>query len=228
MKVNEVVITEVADTYFNTLSSRLSAMNIHDAIARGTQDSRLRDKAKEWLDKWNNKLSHLKQTPNQSMLTSLLQQLVYSDMHVSPNQESDKAIQQLVDLSSDENSASGIALKYMSKLMTLSLIKPAEEKQIIDYGDYLPNEMLQAGKIVPVKYVIVNDGTVWVKFNGDWYKDTDDSELQVRLHNTPAENIGKLESMKGRDVPMRVGQQGSRTLEFLHRSETAEWFDEYE
>jgi len=228
MKVNEVVIDAIADTYFNTLSNRLSSMTIHDAIARGTQDSRLRDKAKEWLDKWNNKLSHLKQTPTQSILTSLLQELVYSDMHVSPNQESDKAIQQLVDLSSDENSTSGIALKYMSKLMTLSLIKPAQEKQIIDYGDYLPNEMLQPGKIVPVKYIIANDGTVWVKFNGYWYRDTDDSELQVRLHDTPVENTGKLESMRGRDVPMRVGQQGTGTLEFLHNSETQEWFDEYE
>jgi hypothetical protein len=228
MKVNEVVL-ESTDTYLRSLSDRLSLLTIPDALAKGFQNSRIREEASQWLDKWNSTLSQLKKLPSQSTLTSILQQQVFQDMDVAPNIEADKAIQQLVDLIRTKQTTSNIALKYMTKLMTLSLLKPAEEeKQIIDYGDYLPNEMLQAGKIVPVKYVIVNDGTVWVKFNGDWYKDTDDSELQVRLHNTPAENIGKLESMRGRDVPMRVGQTGSRTLEFLHNSETEDWFNEYE
>jgi hypothetical protein len=228
MKVNEVVL-ESTDTYLRSLSDRLSLLTIPDALAKGFQNSRIREEASQWLDKWNSTLSQLKKLPSQSTLTSILQQQVFQDMDVAPNIEADKAIQQLVDLIRTKQTTSNIALKYMTKLMTLSLLKPAEEeKQIIDYGDYLPNEMLQAGKIVPVKYVIVNDGTVWVKFNGDWYKDTDDSELQVRLHNTPAENIGKLESMRGRDVPMRVGQTGSRTLEFLHKSETEDWFNEYE
>jgi len=228
MKVNEVVL-ESTDTYLRSLSDRLSLLTIPDALAKGFQNSRIREEASQWLDKWNSTLSQLKKLPSQSTLTSILQQQVFQDMDVAPNIEADKAIQQLVDLIRTKQTTSNIALKYMTKLMTLSLLKPEEEeKQIIDYGDYLPNEMLQAGKIVPVKYVIVNDGTVWVKFNGDWYKDTDDSELQVRLHNTPAENIGKLESMRGRDVPMRVGQTGSRTLEFLHKSETEDWFNEYE
>jgi len=228
MKVNEVV-TEVADTYFNSLSNKLSAMGFHDAIARGYQDSRLRGTAKDWLERWNEKLSSLKKIPNQTVLTTLLQKLAYSDMQVTPSNEADKAIQELVDLSVTKRSDTGVALKYMTRLMTLSLIQPTEEKQTVEYGDYLPNDMMQTGKVVPVKFVIAGDDSTWVKFNGDWYRDVDDSDLQVQLHNEPAnDSYGRLENMRGRNIPMRVGQTGTRTLEFLHKRETEDWFKEYE
>ena len=228
MKVNEVV-TEVTNAHLDTLSNRLSSMGLHDAITKGLQDTKLREVARNWLDKWNDRLQKFKQLPNQTTLTGMMQELVYSEMEVNPSSDSDKAIQELVDLTSTENSTSNIALKYMSKLMTLSLLKPSEERNTVEYGEYLPPEMMQVGKIVPVRYVLANDDTVWVKFNGDWYKDIDDSDHQVKLHTQPAmDSYNKLESMKGRNKPMRIGQQGTRTLEFLHRSETKEWFDEYE
>jgi len=204
-------------------------MGINDAIARGFRDSRIRSKAKEWLANWNSKIGQLKQPDNQTTLTHLLQQLVYSEMNTTPSSLSDKAIQQLVDLSNTDQSNTGIALKYMTKLTTLSLLKPTEEKQIVDYGDYLPPDMLQPGRIVPVRYVLSNDETVWVKFNGEWFKDIDGSDHQVKLNGESAyDSAGRLENMRGRNVPMRVGQTGSRTLEFLHRSETQDWFKEYE
>jgi len=226
MKVNEVVLE---DLYLDTLSSRLSAMDIPDAVARGFQDSRIRSKAKEWLVKWNNKVSQLKHPDNQTTLQHLLQQIIYSEMETTPSSLSDKAIQQLVDLVSTNQSNTGIALKYMTKLMTLSLLKPSEEKQSVDYGDYLPSDMLIPGQIVPTRYILANDDTVWVKFNGEWFKDVDESDHQVRLSDEPAyESAPRLENMRGQNLPMRVGQSGSRTLEFLHRSETQNWFKEYE
>jgi hypothetical protein len=224
MKVNEVLHE---NAYLTALGTRLSAMGLHDAIATGLQDSRLRVVAKDWLSKWNNKLQKFKTLPQQNVLTSLLQELVYTEMKVNPNEVSDKAIQQLVDLTSTQSNT-GIALKYMTKLMALSLLQPSEEKQIIEYGDYLPDTMLRPGKIVPVKYVLATDSTNWVKFNGEWHKDMDESDLRVTLHDTPVEDTQKLDNMYGRNVPMRVGQTGTRTLEFLHRSETQEWFNEYE
>ena len=228
MKVNEV-ITEVADTYLTTLSNKLNAIGSNDAIVRGYQDSRLRDTAKEWLNKWNDKLSQLKKVPNQTVLTTLLQKLAYNDIQVTPSNEADKAIQELVDLSSSKRSDTGIALKYMSKLVTMSLLQPAEEKQVVDYGDYLSPDMMQTGKVIPVRFVIANDDSTWVKFNGDWYRDVDGSELQVQLHTQPAtDSYNKLENMRGKNIPMRVGQAGTRTLEFLRKRETEDWFKEYE
>jgi len=229
MKVNEVVITEVSDTYFDTLSNKLSAMSTRDAIVRGAQDSRIVDRAKDWLNKWNSILSQLKHLPNQTKLTSRLQQLAYRDMEIPPNDVAEKAIQQLVDLTTSKQTDTGIALRYMTKLMTLSLIRPEGEKHQVNYGDHLPPEMLQAGKVVPIKFVEANDSTHWVKFNGEWFKDIDSSSHQVKLNHEPAhDSAGKLDSMHGRNVPMRVGQEGSRTLEFLHRSETQDWFKEHE
>jgi hypothetical protein len=229
MKVNEVVLIEVSDTYFDTLSDKLSAMGTRDAIVRGTQDSRVVSRAKDWLNKWNSILSQLKHLPNQTKLTSQLQQLVYRDMEIPPNDVAEKAIQQLVDLTTSKQTNTGIALRYMTKLMTLSLIRPKEEKNQVNYGGPLPPQMLQAGKVVPIKFVEANDSTHWVKFNGEWFKDIDSSSHQVKLNNEPAyDSAEKLDSMHGRDVPMRVGQTGSRTLEFLHKSETEDWFNEYE
>lgn len=228
MKVNEV-LHEGADTYLSSVGAQLSAMGINDAIARGFRDSRIRSKAKEWLANWNSKVGQLKQPDNQTTLHHLLQQLVYSEMGTTPSSLSDKAIQQLVDLSSTKQSNTGIALKYMTKLTTLSLLKPTEEKQIVDYGDYLPPDMLQPGKIVPIVYVLANDETVWVKFNGEWFKDVDGSDHQVKLNDEPAyESAGRLENMRSRNLPMRVGQTGSRTLEHLRRRETQDWFKDYE
>jgi hypothetical protein len=228
MKVNEV-LTENTDAYLSAMGQRLSAMEINDAITRGFQDSRIRSKAKEWLDNWNNKISQLKQPDNQTTLTHLLQQLVYSEMETTPSSLSDKAIQQLVDLTSTNQTNTGIALKYMTKLTTLSLLNTGTEKQEISYGDFLPNDMLLPGRIVPVRYVLASDETVWVKFNGDWFKDVDESDHQVKLSDKPAyESAGRLENMRGRNIPMRVGHTGSRTLELLHRSETQDWFKEYE
>lgn len=228
MKVSEIIF-ETPEAYLNSLGTRLSNMNIDDAIARGFQDSRIRSKAKEWLGKWNEKLSQLKSLPNQTVLTKMLQYLTYSDMRVAPSNISDKAIQQLVDLTSTNQSDTNIALKYMTKLMTLSLIEPSQEKQQIEYGGYLPDNMLHTGSIVPVKYVLANDDSTWVKFNGDWYKDIDNSEHQVKLNYEPAiDSYDKLENMRGRNVPMRVGQTGTRTLEFLRRDETQEWFSDHE
>jgi hypothetical protein len=228
MKVNEVVL-ESTDTYLNALSAKLSNMNVTDAIARGFRDSRIISKSKEWLAKWNEKLTQLKDPDNQDILQQLLQQIAYTEMNIIPSSISDKAIQQLVDLTATKQTNTGIALKYMTKLMTLSLIKPAEEKQVVDYGDYLPNDMLQPGKIVPTRYILANDDTVWVKFNGDWFKDIDNSDHQVKLSAEPVyDSYNKLENMRGRNIPMRVGQTGSRTLEFLHRSETQDWFNTYE
>jgi hypothetical protein len=204
-------------------------MSINDAITRGLQDSRIRSKAKEWLSKWNEKLSRLKQPDNQTTLQHLLQQIVYTEMETTPSSLSDKAIQQLVDLVVTKQTNTGIALKYMTKLMTLSLLTPSEEKQLIDYGDHLPSTMTQPGKIVPIRYIIASDDTTWVKFNGEWFKDVDESDHQVKLNIEPAyDSAEKLENMRGRNIPMRVGQTGSRTLEFLHRSETQDWFKEYE
>ena len=228
MKVTEIVL-ESTDTYLNNLSVRLSGMDINDAIARGFQDSRIRSKANEWLTKWNDKVSQLKQPDDQTTLQHLLQQIIYSEMETTPSSLSDKAIQQLVDLTSTKQSTTGIALKYMTKLLTLSLLKPLEEKQAVDYGDYLPTDMLLPGKIVPTRYILANDGTAWVKVNGEWFKDIDDSDHQVKLSDEPVyDSANKLENMRGRNIPMRVGSTGSRTLEFLHRSETQDWFREYE
>jgi hypothetical protein len=227
MKVNEV-LNESTDVYLSAISDRLSTMSITDALARGLQDSRIRNKAKEWLSKWNEKLSQLKQPDNQSIVQQVLQQIVYTEMDTTPSNLSDKAIQQLVDLASTKQSDTGIALKYMTKLMTMSLLKPTEEKQTVDYGDYLPPNMLLPGKIVPTRYINTSDGS-WVKFNGEWFKDVDDSDHQVKLSDESAyESAGRLENMRGRNLPMRVGSTGSRTLEFLHRSETQDWFKEYE
>ena len=74
MKVTEIVL-ESTDTYLNNLSVRLSGMDINDAIARGFQDSRIRSKANEWLTKWNDKVSQLKQPDDQTTLQHLLQHL---------------------------------------------------------------------------------------------------------------------------------------------------------
>lgn len=228
MKVNEVVL-EGTDTYLRSLSDRLSLLTISDALARGFQDSRVREEAGKWLNKWNSTLSQLKKLPSQSVLTSILQQQVYQDMDVTPGIAAEKAIQQLVDLIRTKQTNSNIALKYMTKLTTLSLIRPPEDKMSIPYGDYLPDNMMQSGKVVPVRYVVGTDDTVWVKFNGEWFEDMDDSNFQVKLSDEPAyEYAEKLESMHDKSVPMRVGQTGSRTLEFLHKSETEEWFKEYE
>jgi hypothetical protein len=228
MKVNEVVL-ESKDTYLDSLSIKLSGMDTADAIARGFQDSRIRSKAREWLTAWNNKLLQLKHPNNQTTLRHLLQQVVYTEMNVTPSSLSDKAIQQLVDLVKTNQTDSGIALKYMTKLMTLSLLQPSEEKQVVGYGDYLPHAMLLPGKIVPIRYILASDDTTWVKFNGEWFKDVDESDHQVKLNIEPAyDSAEKLENMRGRNIPMRVGQTGSRTLEFLHRSETQDWFKEYE
>ena len=150
-------------------------------------------------------------------------------MNVTPGTESDKTIQQLVDLIRTKQTTSNIALKYMTKLTTLSLLRPPEDKMSMPYGDYLPYNMVQSGKVVPVRYIVGTDDIVWVKFNGEWFKDMDDSNFQVKLSDEPAyEHAGKLESMHSKNVPMRVGQTGSRTLEFLHKSETEDWFNEYE
>ena len=228
MKVNEVVL-ESTDTYLRSLSDRLSLLTIPDALARGFQDSRVREEASEWLDKWNSTLSQLKKLPSQSALTSILQQQVFQDMDVAPGTAADKAIQQLVDLIRTKQTTSNIALKYMTKLATLSLLRPPEDKMSMPYGDYLPDNMVQSGKVVPVRYVVGTDDIVWVKFNGEWFEDTDDSNFQVKLSDEPAyEYAGKLESMHGENVPMRIGQTGSRTLEFLHKNETEDWFNEYE
>ena len=228
MKVNEVVL-ESTDTYLRSLSDRLSLLTTSDAIARGFQDSRIREEASRWLDNWNSTLSQLKKLPSQSALTSILQQQVFRDMDVTPGIEADKAIQQLVDLIRTKQTTSNIALKYMTKLTTLSLLHPPEDKMSMPYGDYLPDNMIQSGKVVPVRYIVGTDDIVWVKFNGDWFEDMDDSNFQVKLSDEPAyEHAGKLESMHSKNVPMRVGQTGSRTLEFLHKSETEDWFNEYE
>jgi hypothetical protein len=228
MKVNEV-LTESTDVYLNTISDRLSTMDVNHAIARGLQDSRIRSKAREWLTKWNDKVSQLKQPDNQSIIQQLLQQIAYTDMEITPSSLSDKAVQQLVDLANTKQTNSNIALKYFTKLMTLSLLKSTEEKQIVDYGDYLPHDMMQPGRIVPIKFILASDDSTWVKFNGEWFKDIDESDHQVRLSDEPAyESTERLENMRGRNIPMRVGSTGSRTLEFLHRSETQDWFKEYE
>ena len=228
MKVNEVVL-ESTDTYLRSLSDRLSLLTISDALARGFQDSRIREEASEWLDNWNSTLSQLKKLPSQSALTSILQQQVFQDMDVTPGIEADKAIQQLVDLIRTKQTTSNIALKYMTKLTTLSLLRPPEDKMSMPYGDYLPDNMIQSGKVVPVRYIVGTDDIVWVKFNGEWFEDMDDSNFQVKLSDEPAyEYASKLENMHSKNVPMRVGQTGSRTLEFLHKSETEDWFNEYE
>lgn len=228
MKAHEIVL-EVADTYLDSLSARLSNMDTNDAIARGVRDSRIKSKAKEWLAKWNEKLTQLEDgVDNQTAIQQALQQIVYAEMEATPSSLTDKAIQQLVDLSNTKQTNSNIALKYMTELVTISLLKPIEKQQI-EYGGYLPNDMLLPGSIVPVKYILMNDDSNWVKFNGDWYKDVDGSDHQVKLNNVPAINsFSRLENMRSRNVPMRVGQTGTRTLEFLQRKETQEWFNDYE
>lgn len=215
MKAHEIVL-EVTDTYLDSLSARLSTMDTNDAIAHGFRDSGLRSKAKEWLAKWNEQLTQLEDgVDNQTAIQQILQQMAYIEMGVTPSRLTDKAIQQLVDLSNTKQTNSNIALKYMTKLMTISLLNPSEEEQI-EYGGYLPDNMLNTGSIVPVKYIRMNDDSNWVKFNGDWYKDVDSSDHQVKLNNQPAINsYGRLENMRSRNVPMRIGQTGTRTLEFL-------------
>jgi len=222
MKASEI-ITEVDASYIQRLSNKLSAMSIVDALAVGIADSNLREKAENFINLLRSKLEDLKSKPSQKVIQQFINQIAYGEMNVQPNPNSDKAIQELVDLVDNDQINTNTAKTYMAQLVTMSLMQPQEEKSQPVYGDYLPTNMIQTGSIVPVRYIRFKDNSKFVKFNGDWYKDVDPSEHQVKLHKNPAvDSYGRLESMPGFEIPMRVGS--NRTLERLSQSETEQWY----
>ena len=226
MKASEFV-TEVDASYFQRLGYKLGGMSLDDALTVGNRDSNLRQKAENFINLLINKMKDLKAKPSQKTTQAWLKQIAYGEMNVQPNPKSEKAIQELVDLADNDLIDTNTAKTYMTQLVTMSLMQPQQQRSQPVYGDYLPMDMMQTGSIVPVKYIQMKNNNRFVKFNGDWYRDVDPSEHQIKLHRNPAVNsYSKLESMTGFDLPMRVGS--GRTLERLSQAEMDQWYSTHE
>lgn len=226
MKASEFVI-EADASYFQRLGQELSDMSLTDALRVGNLDLNLRKKAEDFVNHLINKINDLKAKPSQKTTQAWLRQIAYGEMNVQPNPKSEKAIQELVDLVDNDLIDTNTAETYMTQLVTMSLMQPQQQRSRPVYGDYLPTDMMQTGSIVPVKYVQMKNNNRFVKFNGDWYKDVDPSEHQIKLHRNPAvDSYSRLEQMSGFDLPMRVGS--GRTLEKLSQGEMDQWYSTHE
>jgi len=226
MKASDFIV-EVDSSYFQRIGNKLSQMSLSDALRVGNLDSNLREKAESFINLIKSKIEDLKSKPTQSNTEKFIKQIAYGEMGILPNAKSEQAIQELVDLVDNDSIDTNVAKTYMTQLVTMSLMKPQQDKIDIPYGEYLPLNMLETGAIVPVKYLKLKDNSKFVKFNGDWWRDTDMSQHQVKLHRQPVvDGYNKLEAMTGFDIPMRVGS--GRTLEKLSQSEMDEWYSRYE
>lgn len=226
MKVNEILV-EVDASYFQRLSDKLSNMNLNDALRLGNTNSNIRDRAEDFINLVKKKILGSGNKITQSNTERFIKEIVYGEMKVRPNTKSEKAIQELVDLVDTNQIDTNVAKTYMTQLVTMSLMKPQDEKMTISYGEYLPMEMLETGSVVPIKYVKLKNNTNFIKFNGTWYKDIDSSNHQVKLHREPVvDGVRMLDHMRGFGLPMRLGSD--RTLEMLSKPEMDNWFSEYE
>jgi hypothetical protein len=97
-------------------------------------------------------------------------------------------------------------------------------QEVILFGDEVPTSEKVPGNIVPIKTVQA-DGATFVKYDGAWFYDMDGSGIKFMLSPEPLENSGVLEIEDAREMPVRIGPSGTRTLRRLRPEQAQQWME---